>query len=219
MNKTVLTQIGILVFFIVLSAFLVSLLVKTRAENQRLQTNIDVTTQTYIDKEGRSVLKVGQHEATIEELRRSIYKDSTLMSGYDQMLANIHTELTKLDVKLKRVEKVTTFTSQVVNKIEGVMTDTTLVADGDSIRVKIYRDETPWESLMAIYNPTTDKITIETTSKNEFYVVLHRERPLNIKGKKYFFLIRPFKGWEHKVDIVSTRDSTLIMDGVSVNFE
>lgn len=206
---------GITAVSVVVSILATLQSMKEKARGDRAENNLYTKTIEYQDELGRKVTETTQLEITVRELKQIAKKDTLAMNAYEKKLYKISQELAYNNRKEKTVDKAMMFSTESNFSSEKKAEDIII----NKMPAKTVKFIDTFGTYEATYFPETDNMKISVLQRNEFFLDIYKQRELNKKGKKVFYLWRWTKDWEYKGSVKSLNDSTIIKDFTLINVQ
>jgi len=191
--------------------------IRAKGEAKRAETNLYNRTTQWEDEKGRMVTETTELRFTNRELRKVARKDSVALSEAEKTLLDAYQVIDDLKIKPGRVEsahmlELETSSEQVTElTVEELLEPETYKVDIAPIKTK---------HLELTFNQVGDSLHVSHLYRTDIDVVVDRDKGLNSKGKKRFFISRWFlPKWEYSSSVVAEDPDAEITSNVYINFQ
>lgn len=193
--------------------------VRSSGEKQRAIDNLYNKTVQWEDERGRMVTETTELRFTNRELRKVGKKDSTNLSDVEKKLLDARILISDLKIKPRKVES--THMLELESASEQV-TKLTIEDLGFALEplYKVSIAPIKTKHLELIFNQVGDSLHVSHLYRTDIDVVVDRDKGLNDKGKKRFFVVRWIRPrWEYSSNVVAEDPDAEITSNVYINFQ
>jgi len=191
--------------------------VRQKGERQRAETNLYNRTTQWEDERGRMVTETTELRFTNRELKKVAKKDSMALSEVEKSLLDAYQVIDDLKIKPGRVESAHMF------ELESSSNQVTKLTIEELLKPETYKvDIAPIKTkhLELTFNQVGDSLHVNHLYKTDIDVVVDRDKGLNSKGNKRFFIARWFlPKWEYSSSVVAEDPNAEITSNVYINFQ
>lgn len=167
----------------------------------------------YTTKSGLNVYKINSLFQSMNELKQSKDSlDSVLISRVDE-----------LKIKERKIQSLQHYISNTVTTLSGWFSDTLIENRTDTVFVELDTLKTAyltsdWVDNIVTYNPKTNKVDVETISRDELIIVGYTKRE-TVAPRKKFFLLRWFQKKQniYYIEIVNSNPNCKIKYSKVIN--
>ena len=191
--------------------------VRSSGETKRVETNLYNSTYQWEDERGRLVTETTELRFTNRELKKVSKMDSVALSEAEMKVFKANQVIKDLNMKSKRVDAVHMLELKASSNHVTEVTIQDLIPTQKS-KIKIAPIKT--KHLELTFNHVGDSIHVSHLYKTDVDIAVDRDKGLNSKGKKRFFVLRWIHPkWEYSSSAVAEDPDAEITSNVYINFQ